>query len=320
MSFRLLAAAAAALLLPVRGHAQDAALNEADGEPLISSAVRAAHPTSCIGALPADAFRPTMVYLVADHAGAPFPRVPREGLLAVRLATESIAWHARALLGAPEGLLPPPDTLLTWRNVGRHLHLVGHRDGSLTWTYPWDTPGHPPVRDSVGEIALALLGRAVDAALARNERFAWPDGVEGDSIAFLIRFDYPESFEGQKPEPMRGEHAAELMVMRIPVMTPVRPGRMGRIAYPEELRRRGVTGTLQMQFIVDPAGRPLQGSVRDLWPEKRPRLQGNLRHYYEEFLFEVKRALMESTYQPARIGGCAVPQLVQQPFTFDLQR
>ena len=151
----------------------------------------------------------------------------------------------------------------------------------------------------MGEVALALLGRAVDAALAKNERFPWPDGVAADSIPFLIRFDYPESFEGEKPEPMRGEHAAALMVMRVPAMTPVKPGKTGRIAYPEELRTRGVTGTLVMQFIVDPAGRPVPASIRDLWPQQRPRLKGNLRYYYDEFMFEVKHALLESTYQPA---------------------
>ena len=136
MSSRLLAALAAALVLPAVGRAQDVALNEATGEPLIPSAVRAAHPRSCIEALPPTAFRRTMVYLVADHAGQPFPRVPREGLLAVRLATEIIAWHARALLGAPEVLMPPADTVLSWRDVGPHLHLVGHRHGASTPSYP----------------------------------------------------------------------------------------------------------------------------------------------------------------------------------------
>lgn len=317
-AFKALAALAALTLSPSTTRAQDVALEAPQGEALVASAVSAGTPRSCVEALPASAFRRTLVFLVADHAGHPFPRVPEAAFLSVRLATESIAWQARSLLGAPEGLLPPPDTLVNWRNLGRHLHLVGHRDGRITWSFPWDTPGHRPVRDSVGEPTLALLGRAVEAALAKNERFPWADGIEGDSIPFLIRLDFPPLDPNGKPEKMRGQFASPLLEVRVPTMTPVLPDRMGRIRYPEDMRRMGIKGTIVMQFVVDTTGAPLAQSIRDVWPDHVPPPRGHVLNWYSQFLRETKRGLEESRYRPARVGGCAVRQLVQQPFTFDL--
>lgn len=314
-----LAAVGALAVAPIAG-AQDLALEAPAGEALSAPVVSAGAPHSCVDALPRTAFRRTMVYLVADHAGEPFAPVPDTGFLAVRLATESIAWQARNLLGAPEGLLPPPDTLVNWKNLGRHLHLVGHRDGRITWSYPSDTPGHRPLRDTVGEAPLALLGRAVDTALARKEFFPWPEGVEGDSIPFLIRFDFPQLDVDGKPEKMRGQHASPLLEVRVPSMSPVLPDRMGRIRYPEEMQRMGVRGTIVMQFVVDTTGIPVDESVRDLWPDRVPRLRGHEARWYAQFVRETKRGLQASRYKPARIGGCAVRQLVQQPFTFDIAR
>ena len=310
----------AIVMLPGRAAARQLAFEAPPGEELVAAAVSAGTPRSCVQSLPPSAFRRTMVFLVADHPGAPFARVPEAAFLSVRLATESIAWQARGLLGAPEGLLPPPDTIVNWQNLGRHLHLVGHRDGRITWSFPWDTPGHRPKRDSIGEVTLALLGRATDAATAKGERFAWPDSVDGDSIPFLIRFDYPELNEKGKLEPMRGQYAAPLLEVRVPAMTPVEPRRMGQVRYPEELRRAGVQGTLVMQFVVDTTGAPVERTVRDLWPDKRPRMTPDQFQWYNAFLREVKRGLSESEYRPARIGGCAVPQLVQQPFDFRIHR
>lgn len=317
---RAIAVVVALALLPAGADAQGDATDAPAGEALVAAAVSAGTPPSCIASLPSSAFRRTMVYLVADHAGEPFPRVPEAAFLSLRLATENIAWQARTLLGAPEGQLPAADTLINWRNLGRHLHLAGHRDGRITWSFPWDTPGHGRVRDSIGEPTLALLGRAVEAAMAKKEAFAWPDGVEGDSVPFLIRLDYPQHKENGAVEPMRGQHAAPLLEVRVPAMTPVAPRRMGSITYPEESRRSGVTANLVMQFVVDSTGRPIGRSIRDLWPDDRPRLRGYLALHYADFVKAVRRGLANSEYRPARVGGCAVPQLVQQPFTFDIAR
>lgn len=89
---------------------------------------------------------------------------------------------------------------------------------------------------------------------------------------------------------------------------------------PERSRQGGVTANLVMQFVVDTTGRPIAPSIRDLWPDDEACPKGFLLEHYRAFLHAVERGLANSEYHPARVGGCAVPQLVQHPFTFDIAR
>jgi hypothetical protein len=71
-----------------------------------------------------------------------------------------------------------------------------------------------------------------------------------------------------------------------------------------------------MQFVVDSSGRVDPATLRDLWPADRPRLTGELGGHYRAFLSAVRDGLADARYVPARVGGCATRQLVQQPFEF----
>ena len=87
---------------------------------------------------------------------------------------------------------------------------------------------------------------------------------------------------------------------------PLPGGRAPR--YPDELRRAGIEGEVLAQFVVGPDGRVDIGSFRVL-KSTRP-----------EFVDAVKRALPNMTCKPAMVGGKAVRQLIQQPFSFALSK
>jgi len=78
--------------------------------------------------------------------------------------------------------------------------------------------------------------------------------------------------------------------------------------YPDILRSGGVEGTVLAQFEVDTTGRVNIASFRVL------------RSDHAMFEQAVRSALPNLRYLPAEIGGRKVKQLVQQPFTFALQR
>lgn len=78
--------------------------------------------------------------------------------------------------------------------------------------------------------------------------------------------------------------------------------------YPDILRSGGVEGTVLAQFEVDTTGRINIASFRVL------------RSDHAMFEQAVRSALPNLRYLPAEIGGRKVKQLVQQPFTFALQR
>jgi TonB family protein len=81
-----------------------------------------------------------------------------------------------------------------------------------------------------------------------------------------------------------------------------------RPEYPAALRSSGIEGRVVAQFIVAPDGRTDPGSIRILSATN------------ELFALSVRRALMQSRFRAASIGGRRVPQLVQQLFVFKLDR
>lgn len=80
------------------------------------------------------------------------------------------------------------------------------------------------------------------------------------------------------------------------------------VEYPVGLRRLGVTGRVEVEFVVDAAGRVEPGSIR--WVAGAG----------SGFERGVRAALLEARFAPARVRGVAVRQLVRQAFAFRLDR
>ncbi|MDE3216437.1 MAG: TonB family protein, partial [Gemmatimonadota bacterium] len=78
-------------------------------------------------------------------------------------------------------------------------------------------------------------------------------------------------------------------------------------AYPEALRAARVEGWVDVQFVVDTAGRAEPGSIRVLSAT------------HPLFADAVREALRRSRYRPAVAGGRRVRQLVEQRFEFALR-
>jgi periplasmic protein TonB len=78
--------------------------------------------------------------------------------------------------------------------------------------------------------------------------------------------------------------------------------------YPDALRSSGVEGEVQAQFVVNEDGRVEAGSFKVLKATN------------ELFASAVRAALPQMRFYPAEVGGKHVRQLVQQTFTFKLDR
>ena len=82
----------------------------------------------------------------------------------------------------------------------------------------------------------------------------------------------------------------------------------GNLRYPDMLRSANVVGEVLAQFVVDTTGRFESGSFKVL------------KSSHDLFTAAVKNALPQMRFYPAEVGGRKVKQLVQQPFTFSLQK
>jgi len=76
--------------------------------------------------------------------------------------------------------------------------------------------------------------------------------------------------------------------------------------YPGSMRESGVTGRVVVQFVVGANGRVEPGSIKVL-ESTNP-----------SFAAAVREVLPRHRFSPAKIGGRAVRQIVQQPFVFKL--
>jgi protein TonB len=82
----------------------------------------------------------------------------------------------------------------------------------------------------------------------------------------------------------------------------------GNLKYPDILRSANVEGEVLAQFVVDENGRFEPGTFKVI------------KSSHDQFTQAVKNALPNMRFYPAEIGGKKVKQLVQQPFTFSLQK
>jgi protein TonB len=78
--------------------------------------------------------------------------------------------------------------------------------------------------------------------------------------------------------------------------------------YPEIARNAGIQGVVAVRFIVGTDGRVEGGSIDVL---STP---------HDAFVAAVRAALLSTRYRPAEVGGRPVRQLVEQSFTFRLDR
>jgi len=90
---------------------------------------------------------------------------------------------------------------------------------------------------------------------------------------------------------------------------PVRP-RPGNAKprYPESLRAAGVEADVNVEFVVDTAGRVDEPSIRFA------------SQIHELFMDAIRVSLRRARFFPARLAGGVVPQLVQQEFRFEIRQ
>lgn len=155
--------------------------------------------------------------------------------------------------------------------------------GFQVLTAPVDIPDVIPEVDLTKKVTdeADFSGKGVAGGVAK--------GVEGGTGPVVTNTDQP-FFEFQVEKPV------------VPAPGGCSP------KYPEMLRTAGVTGEVQAQFVVDTTGRVQPGSFKVL------------KTTHELFTAEVRKATSCFRYLAAETGGKKVKQLVQQPFTFDIQK
>jgi hypothetical protein len=162
-----------------------------------------------------------------------------------------------------------------------------------------------------------LLG-ASRAAEDSGEGITWASDIPGDSAKFGLSFALSKPGTVQLSD--SGRPAFPVFSVMSPPGTSARRTDKSHPLYPGSARMFGVSGTVIVEFLVDTTGRARPGTAREVWNPKWQRPKGELLTYYNQFLHSVLDWLPNATFEPARIGGCPVPQLVREPFSFTITR
>lgn len=273
--------------------------------------------SSCLASISDSALRRVVVFVQAELIDS----TDRPILPAIDLLTQEVADSVRASLGTARDSLPNGEPEVTWRGLDARLLVVARRDGRITSKLPTSEPSPSGDGERADTAAAHVLAQAL-ATIAGGDGYfmIWPDGFEPDSVAFHLVTHYPFVNSRGTVTSLRVRQAFPLFSVGMPPLDPVVTRQRPKVRYPRSLQMRGVIGNLLMSFIVDTTGRADMTTMKDIWPSSQPRLTGELGEYYESFWREVVRAIANTSFEPARVGGCKVKQLVQMPFGFRMGR
>jgi hypothetical protein len=225
---------------------------------------------------------------------------------------QSVAVRFRRLLHAHGDTLPPGEPLITWRIIDQG-----------TAVYVTVSSHAPPVywlgavrNDTVVK---QLMLNAARAAGDSGEGAFWPSDARGDSLTFALSLSLSEP--GKAELDNHGRIAFPIFSLLIPTTSPARQlDQFNPPQYPPDEQNYGATATVIMRFIVDTTGSVDTRSIQDVWNAKEPRPRGQMLAVYKDFLQSVTRWLATARFEPARVRGCPVRQVVQQPFVFSTRR
>jgi hypothetical protein len=268
---------------------------------------------ACLDSIPEAAMRRVPVYAAAEIAEE--TPVGPSVIASMDLLTQAVAERARALLGASAAQLPPGEPTITWRQLDQQLRVVAHRDGRVGWTVqpPWWRSDQ-----GQGDAGVRHLGAALDEARRQGELFVWDDALARDSIMWHVRLEPAALSEAGLVTPPALRRGFPVFSVLSPPILAADVERM-RTNFPM-VRVRGFSGTVQLQFVIDTAGRAVPSSIRGVWPPNEPRLTGPPAFAYDSLLRVMRGSLVAARFTPARIGRCAINQLMFQSFSYQPAR
>lgn len=272
-----------------------------------ASAQLPVHPLQrdpCLDTISAAAMTRVLVYL--------HPRVIGDSSVAAINAAGLFAQDAaaalRPLLGDTVSAVPRGEPRLRWRQVRGAMGVILFRDGQHR------TDGADSLDD-----AMSLLARAVASLRPAAEADLVPAGGP-DSLRIALEFEWPTVDGDGRPTSLEARPLIPAFTIAHPWVDPVAPLQSVKPSYPEQPRHSNVEGTVYLTFIVDTSGRADPSTFRDPWPAGRPRPTGDEADWWNAFVAAARQSVEQSTFRPARIGGCPIRQLVRQPFAFRLNR
>lgn len=260
---------------------------------------------ACLDTLSVGSLRPVVVYQMATASDT-----SRAVLDEVALISEHIGEHARTALGGGNDIVPNADTLVAWRHLAGPVpvRIVVHREAATTWSI-----------DSGADAAKANVATFYSTVLRTmpgdDLNMVWPPNLAPDSIVVDLVLSPTDS--AKQPLPRPGYPMIAVFRTRGVAFTPAMVRRDSPTpAYPVDAIQQRIGADVIANIVVRPSGFA-DGTTRSVVISSRDPMGSRARdHFVREFTSVVERVVKRMRFEPAMIGGCAVPQQAVFPFTF----
>lgn len=240
---------------------------------------------------------------VADSAGEHMTQ-------SADLFAQAVAQSLRVMFGIKGDTLPAAEPVLSWRNIqpGVTVDVTVSRNGEMAI--------QPPAQN-VDPVAGGLLTRVARSVQSGSDRFFWPPDEARDSatveLSIVLAPQHETSLTGDPG------YAFPIFSIAYPTETDAVLTSTTLPQHPPNSFGVDADGTVILEFVVDSAGRVDTATVRDPLANTPAYPTGKAKEIYDDFSKSLRAWLPSATYKPATIGGCPVPQLVQQPFAFTVE-
>lgn len=260
---------------------------------------------ACLDTLSDAGLRRVIVYQVATASDT-----GRTVLDEVALISEHIGERVRAALGGDSAVVPNADTLVHWRHLAGRVpvRVVVHREAATTWSVDSGA--------DTAKVKLATLYATVLRAMPGDElEMAWPEHLAPDSVTVDLALSSTES--EKRPQPRPGYPMMAVFRARGVAFTPamVRPN-SPTPQFPMDAEEQRIGAEVVAGIVVRPSGFA-DGTTKSVVLSSRDPIGSRAReHFAREYTSVVESVITKMRFEPARIGGCAVPQEADFPFSF----
>jgi hypothetical protein len=226
------------------------------------------------------------------------------------LVAERIAEAVRTSLGATGQSVPAGDSLGMFVNSYNRLpvDVVLRRSGSWAWRLATPDSNQAPAK------VTASYTRALQSIPADSLWIVWPEGYAADSV--LLRLELMP-FANALQLPGRATSAAfAVFTTKGIALTPAFVRKRPPAEYPLDAGRKRISGEVLLTFVIDDRGRAVAKTIHVLRPSKALLDTSDFAHFYREFIQASRNSVLNTEYESAHVGTCAVREAVQQPFSY----
>jgi hypothetical protein len=198
---------------------------------------------------------------------------------------------------------------VSWRAFPVRLRITALGEGPIAGVVRG-----PPSDSSASSLVWLAFESARRAGTAL---MPWRNKAGGEPVVitlWLYAATVDSAGAWKRPDP--GD--TQLTAFWIPLPTHSYSGvlKLAKLRYPKQNQKNKVEGDVTLRFVVDGSGRAEPTTILDVLPAEDPNAPRLSAEEYVEFRDATREWVLNSSYAPERIGGCAIESVVDQPVKF----